>query len=229
MNDKDQIKCPFCDVKITLEKGFNFFEYFLPPIPGKKDITAQHEPRQTQFAFVKCHSCGETSIHARNSSAQNHFSRMVYPLGSCNDYSENVPAAICQDYQEASFIVDLSPKSAATLCRRCLQGMIRDHWNISTGNLGHEIEQLKPLVSETQWKAIDSVRKIGNIGAHMEKDVNVIVDIHPSEAARLIELIEYLIFEWYIAPCESEKLYNRLFDAESAILSRRQPEDHVQR
>ena len=40
--------------------------------------------------------------------------------------------------------------------------------------------------------AIDAVRKIGNIGAHMERDINLIVDIDPNEAAILIGLIELL-------------------------------------
>src|SRR5262249_44337083 len=48
-------------------------------------------------------------------------------------------------------------------------------------------------------EAIDHVRSIGNIGAHMEKDVNLIVDIDPGEAQALIELIEMLLVEWYVA------------------------------
>jgi hypothetical protein len=47
--------------------------------------------------------------------------------------------------------------------------------------------------------AIDAVRKIGNIGAHMEKDINVIVDVEPKEAQLLIGLIELLVKDWYIA------------------------------
>ena len=42
------------------------------------------------------------------------------------------------------------------------------------------------------------MRKIGNIGAHMEKDINLIVDIEEGEAQALIELIELLFEEWYI-------------------------------
>ena len=47
--------------------------------------------------------------------------------------------------------------------------------------------------------AIDAVRKVGNIGAHMEKDINLIVDVDPNEAQALIELIEMLFQEWYVA------------------------------
>ena len=48
-------------------------------------------------------------------------------------------------------------------------------------------------------EAIDAVRKVGNIGAHMEKDVNVIISIDPDEAQILIELIETLFEDWYMA------------------------------
>ena len=43
------------------------------------------------------------------------------------------------------------------------------------------------------------MRKLGNIGAHMEKDINVIVDVDPNEADLLIGLIETVLREWYVA------------------------------
>ena len=36
------------------------------------------------------------------------------------------------------------------------------------------------------WGAIEAVRSVGNIGAHMENDINVIVDVEPEEAKLLI-------------------------------------------
>jgi hypothetical protein len=46
--------------------------------------------------------------------------------------------------------------------------------------------------------AIDAVRSIGNIGAHMEKDINLIIDVDPGEAEVLIQLLETLFKEWYV-------------------------------
>ena len=48
------------------------------------------------------------------------------------------------------------------------------------------------------WDAIDATRSVGNIGAHMEKDINVIIEVEPEEADQLIWLIEFLIEEWYV-------------------------------
>ncbi len=53
-------------------------------------------------------------------------------------------------------------------------------------------------------KSIDSVRKVGNIGAHMEKDINLIIDVEPKEAYLLIQLIELLFEEWYVHRHERE-------------------------
>ena len=47
--------------------------------------------------------------------------------------------------------------------------------------------------------ATDHVRQLGNIGAHMEKDINLILDVEPDEAQALINLIELLFEEWCVA------------------------------
>ncbi len=96
-------------------------------------------------------------------------------------------------------ICEDSPKASATLSRRCLQGILRDFWQVTPDLLYREIDQIKDRVDVEVWEAIDSIRKVGNIGAHMEKDINVIVDVDPKEATILMGLIEMLIKEWYIA------------------------------
>ena len=73
-----------------------------------------------------------------------------------------------------------------------------------------EITSLKGKVSPTQWKAIDGLRKIGNIGAHMEKDVELIIDVDPGEAKKLLKLIELLIEKWYIARNDEEQLLDEI-------------------
>jgi Domain of unknown function (DUF4145) len=77
--------------------------------------------------------------------------------------------------------------------------MIRDFWKIQKDRLINEIKELKTLVDPLTWQAIDAVRKVGNIGAHMEQDINLIVEVDPLEAAKLIGLIELLMSDWYVA------------------------------
>jgi hypothetical protein len=127
----------------------------------------------------------------------------LLPESSAKPQPDCIPAVLRNDYIEACRIKDLSSKASATLARRCLQGMIRDFAKISRATLDLEIKELRRRVeagnapqgvTSESVEGIDHVRTIGNIGAHMEKDVNLVVEIEPGEAQALIELFE----EWYI-------------------------------
>jgi hypothetical protein len=85
--------------------------------------------------------------------------------------------------------------------------MIRDFCGISKARLIDEIKELRVQIDENRAPrgvthesvdAIDAVRKIGNIGAHMEKEVDVIIEIDDDEAQVLIDLIETLFADWYV-------------------------------
>ena len=130
----------------------------------------------------------------------------LLPESLAKPQPEYIPKQIVEDYTEACRIRDLSPKASATMSRRCIQGMIRDFCGIKGSSLYNEIDRLRKAlddredikhVHEDTVDALDHVRKIGRIGAHMEKDVNLIVDVEPAEAQTLIELIELLFDEWY--------------------------------
>ena len=123
----------------------------------------------------------------------------LVPTSNAKPFPSYVPAAIREDYEEACEIREGSPKAAATLARRALQGMLRDFWRVKPGRLVDEIDEVKTKLEPEVWDALDAVRSVGNIGAHMEKDVNLIIDVEPSEAETLIGLIEMLIKEWYVA------------------------------
>lgn len=112
---------------------------------------------------------------------------------------------------EACSILDASPKASATLSRRCLQGMIRDYWGVKSGNLAGEIDLIKDKISADEYRVLNGIRRLGNIGAHMEKDVNLVVDIDPGEAQKLIKVLELLFKDWYIARHDREELYQEIF------------------
>lgn len=149
------------------------------------------------------------------------------PNSLAKQFPSYIPVPIIKDYEEACLIKDLSPKASATLSRRCLQGMIRDFFGVSKNNLFLEIDAIKDNVDPTTWKAIDSVRSIGNIGAHMEKDINLIVDVEPHEAQILIELIEILIQDWYIAKVEREAHLQSIISLAGVKAEARKPIESV--
>ena len=125
----------------------------------------------------------------------------LLPRSRAKPLPSYIPQAIVQDYTEACLICADSPKASATLSRRCLQGIVRDFWELpqsKRGKLHIELEAIKERVDPDTWGAIDAIRSVGNIGAHMEKDIDVIVDVDAGEAELLIELIEMLIADWYV-------------------------------
>ncbi|QYE36915.1 DUF4145 domain-containing protein [Polymorphobacter sp. PAMC 29334] len=153
------------------------------------------------------------------------FAKRVLPNGTSKPQPEYIPAALREDYIEACKIKDDSPKAAATLARRCLQGMIRDFCGIAKSTLDQEIKALdtmlsngtSPLgVSAESILAIDQVRGIGNIGAHMERDINLIINVEPDEAQALIELIELLFEEWYVSRRKRQKNLERISEIATA-------------
>lgn len=132
----------------------------------------------------------------------------LLPSAFAKPLPDYIPEPLRRDYEEACAIRDLSPKASATLIRRCIQGIIRDFCGIVKNRLIDEIKELRQRVDNGQTPAgvqadivdaIDHVRQIGNIGAHMEADINVIVDVDPDEAQILIGLAELLFDEWYTA------------------------------
>lgn len=135
------------------------------------------------------------------------------PQSTAKPFPDYIPLPIRQDYDEACLICSLSPKASATLSRRCLQGIIRDFWGITKARLVDEIKELQGHIDPTTWQAIDAVRSIGNIGAHMEKDINLIVDVDPDEADLLLRLIEVLLEEWYIRRYQREQHMHKVIAA----------------
>lgn len=136
------------------------------------------------------------------------WSANLYPGRVGKPFPEFVPEAMVEDYKEAWSIIDLSPKSSATLARRCLQAMIRDFCGIRERTLFHEIDALRVMaekdalprgVDEDTIGAMIALKDVGNIGAHMSEIDGVILDVDAGEAEKLLGLIEMLFADWYVA------------------------------
>jgi hypothetical protein len=124
----------------------------------------------------------------------------LVPDSTARLWPDFVPQAIREDYKEACGIRDLSPKASATLSRRALQGILRDFFKAKSksGRLIEEIKEVQSQMDKDLWEAIDGARSVGNIGAHMEKDIDLIIDVDPNEAQIMIELVETVIDETYM-------------------------------
>lgn len=200
--------CPFCGCSTSLgRENHRTTHVSFDKLGG---LQLDHAKPYLEIQIIRCpnEECQKETVlaHGKNGYIEN-MNIPIYPRAVFKHFPNFVPPAIRQDYEEACLIQTLSPKAAATLARRCLQGMIHDYWGIAEKNLNAEITALKDMVPTAQWNAIDAVRKIGNIGAHMENDISVIVDVDPDEASSLIRLVELLIDKWYVARHDEEELY----------------------
>lgn len=198
--------CPFCNSSFPLIPAT--YACYESSFFHSDTSNWDHTPENSvHLNFYKCPTCNKISLTINGIS--NDFKDIfipIYPNSLAKQFPEYIPKAIRDDYEEAYSIVNLSPKASATLSRRCLQGMIRDFWNIHKHRLVDEINELQSLIPPAQWKAITALRKIGNIGAHMEQDVNTIINVDIGEAEKLLKLIELLIDKWYIARHDEEEL-----------------------
>ncbi|EOW1885239.1 hypothetical protein ACNZ61_002422 [Enterococcus hirae] len=55
----------------------------------------------------------------------------------------------------------------------------------------------------------------------MEKDINKIVDIEPNEAQQLLNLIEYLVEQWYVQRNETELMLTNIISMNDEKQSQR--------
>lgn len=206
-------QCPNCGVEIPTKSKDCFSECPIS-FDGStefRQINSEDKRSSVKIQFLKCPNCGDYVLNAVSvGTSFTTFQKLIYPSSIAKHFPDYVPNQIRQDYEEAYSIISLSPKASATLSRRCLQGIIHDFWGIKEKNLNAEITLLKSKISPSLWKAIDGIRTIGNIGAHMEKDINVIVDIDSGEAEKLLKLIEHLIKEWYINRHDAEILFEEV-------------------
>ena len=204
--------CPFCGITLPVTDDTHQVNYpsFSNGTGHGYSINGAYTTHDCiSIDMYKCPECKNISVIASSlgKGFKKPFRVLVNPTSSAKQYPDYIPKAIRDDYEEAYSIVNLSPKASATLSRRCLQGMIRDFWNIKKSKLADAINELQNKVTSSQWKAIDSVRKIGNIGAHMESDINTIVEVDSGEAEKLLKLIELLIDKWYITRHDEEQLF----------------------
>ena len=207
--------CPYCQTKTTIEKS-NLFE-------NNIIYKENNENKEMLFSIITCPNdeCNRATIVMKEYellfySGNKGYVRkkeparvkIVEPEFNYKHYPEYIPEQIRHDYEEASKIVSLSPKASATLSRRCLQGMIRDFHGVNEDSLYKEIEAIKGQLGVNVYNALHSLRSIGNIGAHPEQDINLIVDIDEGEAEKILKLIEFLVDKWYIAREEENKMLN---------------------
>ncbi|MDR0652862.1 MAG: DUF4145 domain-containing protein [Synergistaceae bacterium] len=216
-------KCPYCGYMYEVVLGQNTYSHMFAAPEGSVAIHS--------LIFVCPHiACGKTEVSVEAGSppvsnagrgaerqrnggdlANAFFSARLLPLEACGKQefkTAEVPEAVFHDYDQACRLLKASPCASATNARRCLQWMVRKKFKLKPGKFQNEIKTLASMNGTIRQEIIDaleSVRKIGKFRAMPEDDVKVLVDVNYAEARQTIEVIEALLFDWFLAPAEREK------------------------
>lgn len=207
-------KCPFCKQIMSLNNYTLKNHYLTFESAISHNQAVNNGDPYLRVSFYKCpnDSCQKISIYVSGDNKEEfvEIEERICPKFRGEIMPSYVPASIRQDYEEACSIVELSPKASATLSRRCLQGMIRDYWGITRKTLHQEIEAIKGQINIKLYDTLLAFKSIGNIGAHPEDDINLIIDVEPEEALSLVKMVEYLIEAWYTERENTEALLSSI-------------------
>ena len=139
------------------------------------------------------------------------FRQRLLPFGQCGKPEfrvDAIPDQVFWDYNEACRLLKLSPNASATYGRRCLQKILRHRFKVKPGKFQNEIHALSNIstpVGQEIIEVLDRIRKYGKIASLPEDDVKILVDVTMDEAEQIIEVIEVLMYIWYLAPAEKDK------------------------
>ena len=162
----------------------------------------------SDFTASRCSHCGNWTFW--------HAGKMIVPSEAPVEPPHPDLPADCQlDYAEARDIFTRSPRAAAALLRLCIQKLLL-HLGESGKNINDDIKSLvdKGLPSLVQ-KALDYCRVVGNNAVHPgEIDLNDTPEI----AAKLFQMINFIVEDRITRPKEIESLYAELpAEARAAI------------
>ncbi len=228
--------CPFCnrDQSVAGEnRQASFADLTIENAEGLRRLVVKYvvcpNPACREFSLAVSLHTLETS-GSRSYTGKHIKTWSLVPPSRARVFPVAIPAPALEDYHEACIMLELSPKVAAALARRCLSSILRDYWKVQPGRLGDEFRQIKGTSDPLTWEAIESVRRTGLIGARMDTEGAEIMDTEPGEAKMLIGLVETLIEDWYVGREERRKRLEgiRQIAGETALKREETPEEPQQ-
>ena len=148
----------------------------------------------------ECFNCGAFSVWIHNN--------LVYPQrGRAPPANPDLSEDIRRDYDEASSVLDLSPRGAAALLRLAVQKLCKELGE-SGKNLNDDIKKLVARGLDVQiQKALDVVRVTGNEAVHPGQ-----MDLRDDDttANALFGLVNLIVEKMISAPKHIGELYSAL-------------------
>lgn len=155
------------------------------------------------FEHTQCPECERRIVKLRHHFEGRLTESLVRPRAPARaPLSRDVPEEFATDYGEACLVLTDSPKASAALSRRCLQNLLREHFNIRDRDLSAEIDQVLPKLPSHISEAVDAIRNLGNFAAHPLKSTSSaeIMDVEPGEAEWCLDVLEALFDFCFVQP-----------------------------
>ncbi len=144
---------------------------------------------------------------------------MVYPdFSGIEPPNEDLSEDIKKDYEEASSIIQKSPRGAAALLRLAIQKLCKELGengeNINT-DIGNLVKKGLPVKVQ---QSLDSLRVIGNEAVHpgqldLKDDVKT--------AVALFKLVNFIVEKMITEPKEIDVIYNKIPDLKKKQIEER--------
>src|SRR5262249_53325570 len=137
----------------------NWFDRAVTGVPFLVRAEKDCDYRVTNLSISQCYNCNEISVWI--------YDRLVWPrAGAAESPNVDMPEDVRLDYEEASTLLDLSPRGSAALLRLGIQKLCK-HLGESGKDINDDIAALvkKGLDPKIQ-QALDVVRVVGNNAVH---------------------------------------------------------------
>jgi Domain of unknown function (DUF4145) len=175
-----------------LKSALPFFELSTEPVYSPSNLH--------NVSVSSCFNCKDISLWIYN--------RLVYPKsGEAPPANSDLPEDIRRDYDEASSILELSPRGAAALVRLCIQKLCM-HLDQAGKNINDDIGALVAAgLDKRIQKALDVVRVIGNNAVHPGQ-MDIRDDLASAES--LFRLLNVIAEKMISEPKHVDEVYNSL-------------------
>lgn len=137
---------------------------------------------------------------------------------------DRVPKVIRTSYEEAYKVIDISPNASAILSRRCLESVLKDVHQTESWKFDKAIKEIKDKVDPVTLSILNKIRDLGNAGAHAAENFDDTAEITEPIARQLLSAVDFILYEWYVAPKERTALLDRLSLCHATIDAKRKSE-----
>jgi len=170
-----------------------------------------HTAVDEEYTISYCEHCCEVAFWKN--------SKILYPKTQIIDEpNEDLSKEVKNLYNEAGFIVNDSPRAAAALIRLALQILCKDLGEKGE-NINDDIKSLvvKGLDTRVQ-KAMDSLRVVGNNGAH-PGEINL--NENRDKVVKMFDIINFIAQKMITDPKELDSFFDDLPDGAKKAIEKR--------